>query len=127
MKARINQTYYSKYTTVCVLVGHYDENGNYCEMVFENMKLKDIHQDITKNIDLNHDITIHVAPGIEVRVFAKSMKNIETYLDIENDPEGMKSMLDCWSKYNKPSTDYVYATIDLEEWKELKKLPPMDL
>ena len=82
---------------------------------------------IAKNIYLNHDVTMHVAPGIEIRVFAKDMNKIETYLEIENDPDCLKSMLDCWSKYNQPSSDYIYTTIDLEEWKELKKLPPIEL
>ena len=127
MKARINQTHRSKYTNVSALVGYYDENGNYCEKEFENIKLKDLHKDIAKNIYLNHDVTMHVAPGIEIRVFAKDMNKIETYLEIENDPDCLKSMLDCWSKYNQPSSDYIYTTIDLEEWKELKKLPPIEL
>lgn len=127
MKAKINPTHCSKYTTVCAVVGHYDENGNYCEKEFENIKLKDLHKDIAKNIYLNHDVTMHVAPGIEIRVFAKDMNKIETYLEIENDTDCLKSMLDCWSKYNQLSSDYIYTTIDLEELKEPKKLSPMEL
>ena len=52
MKVRSNQTHYGKYTNVCALVGHYDDNGNYVETVFENIKLEDMHKSIAENIYL---------------------------------------------------------------------------
>ena len=46
------------------------------------IKLKDMHEFITENIYLDHDITVHVAPKTEVRVFAKNMNDIHTYCDM---------------------------------------------
>ena len=122
MKAIIN-----RHRTACVLIGYYDEDGNYREIARENLELKNLPKRITKNIYLNHDITIHVSPRIEICVFAKSMKDIETYLEIENDPNCLESMLKCWSKYNEPSDNYIWTTIDFEELRELKVLPPINI
>jgi hypothetical protein len=112
MKALIK----NKYTHVCMRVGYYDENGRYRESTSENLELKTLHKSIRRNIDQNHDITLHVVPGIEVRVFAKSSRDIEEFLGIKKNPDYFKGMLDAWSKYNRSENgEYIYTTFDLEE------------
>ena len=59
MKARIN-----KYDTACMVVGYYDEAGEYREEMFENVSLKKLHKSIAKNVYLSHYLTLHVVPGI---------------------------------------------------------------
>lgn len=114
MKVRIN-----KYDTACMVVGYYDETGEYREEMFENVDLKKMDKSITRNVYLSHDITIHVAPGSEVRVFAKCRKDIETCLEIEGSLNHFKEMLDCFSKYNKSvNGEYIYTTFELEERKK---------
>ena len=81
MKVQINKPRYNKYTTFCALVGHHDDNGNYCETVFENIKFKDLDKSIAENVYLDHDITLHIAPKCELRVFAKNMDDIHTYCE----------------------------------------------
>ena len=105
-----------KITRVCMRVGYYDESGHYRELTYDDMRLKDIHKSIRRNIDQDHDITLHVVPGIEVRVFAKSSKDIEEFLGIKKNPDYFKGMLDAWSKYNRSENgEYIYTTFDLEE------------
>lgn len=111
MKVRIN-----KYDTACMMVGCYDEAGKYREEIFENVDLKKMDRSITRNVYLSHDITLHVVPGIEVRVFAKSRKDIETCVEIEGNPNHFKQTFDCFSKYNKSvNGEYIYTTFELEE------------
>ena len=111
MKVRIN-----KYDTACMMVGYYNEAGEYREEIFENVDLKKMDRSITRNVYLSHDITLHVVPGIEVRVFAKSRKDIESCVEIEGDPDHFRKALDCFSKYNKPvNGEYIYTTFELEE------------
>ena len=109
-----------KITRVCMVVGYYDENSHYRELTYDNMRLRDIHKSIRRNIDQDHDITLHVVPGIEVRVFAKSSKDIEEFLGIKKNPDYCKGMLDAWSKYNRSENgEYIYTTFDLEEVRSL--------
>jgi hypothetical protein len=116
MKAFIN----NKHNKVCMKVGYYDENGAYREETYENLPLKEIHKSIRRNIYLDHDITLHVVPGIEARMFARSLKDIETLLEIKQKPDFIKRMFDAWSKYNQSENgEYIYTTIDLEEEREL--------
>jgi hypothetical protein len=110
MKARIN-----RYDKACVLVGYYNLAGEYCEEVFEEVDLKTMDKSITRNVYLSHDITLHVVPGVEVRVFAKSRKDIETCLEIEGNPSYFKETLDFFSKYCEPVEGaYLHSTFDLE-------------
>jgi len=118
MKANIK----NKHTNVCVRVGYYDENGQYSEVTYDNLSLKDLHKSIRRGVYLDHDITLHIVPGIEARMFAKSLDDIETLLEINQNPDFLKEMLDVWSKYNQSENgDYIYTTIDLEEERELVK------
>ena len=119
MKTRINQSHYNKLTTICALVGHYDDNGNYVETVFENIKLKDIHESITENIYLDHDITVHVALKTEVRVFAKTMNDIHTYCETIDDRDARKCLLESFVICSEASTRYLWTTIDFDEHKKL--------
>ena len=113
----------NKHTHVCMRVGYYDENGQYSEVTYENLKVNDIHKSIRRSIYLDHDITLHVVPGIEVRMFAKCLKDIETLLEINRKPDFMKGVFDTWSKYNQSQNgEFIWTTIDLEEEKELMKL-----
>jgi hypothetical protein len=119
MKAQINKPRYNKYTTLCALVGHHDENGNYCETVFENIKLKDLHKSIAENIYLDHDITLHVAPKCEVRVFAKTMDDIHIYCETIDDLNTRKILLDNYIICTEPTKRYIWTTIDFEEHRAL--------
>ena len=126
MKAKINPTHCSKYTNVCALVGHYDDNGNYVETIFENIKLKDMHEFITENIYLDHDITVHVAPKTEVRVFAKNMNDIHTYCETIDDRDARRYLLESFVICTEPTAQYIWTTIDFEEYKKLLALLPIE-
>lgn len=122
MKARIN-----RYDKACVLIGYYNLAGEYCEEVFEEVDLKTMDKSITRNVYLSHDITLHVVPGVEVRVFAKSRKDIEMYFEIEGDANRFKEMFDCFSKHNKSvNGEYIYTTFDLEEIRKELALSPIE-
>ena len=122
MKTRINQTHHSKYTTVCILIGYYKEKANYCEEVWENVNLNDLPNDITKDIDLNHDISLQIIPGDEIRVFVKDMDTLKAYLEINNKPDNMKSMFDYYAEYSQLSGYCICGTQDLENLKGLSAL-----
>lgn len=125
MKARIK-----KYDTTCMLLGYYDygKEGQYHESVNENFELYKLDKSIKKHIYLNHDITIHVVPGVEIRAFAKSLKDIERYLEVDGNPDHFKIVLDYFSKYNRSSNgEYIYTTIDIEELKRAMELDSMEL
>ena len=111
MKVRIN-----KYDTACMVVGYYSLDGEYHEEIFEKVELKKMDKSIARNVYLSHDITLHVVPGMEVRVFAKRRKDIEACREIEGDQNYFKNVFDAFSKYNKSvNGEYIYTTFDLEE------------
>ena len=105
-------------TKICVLVGYYDEYDEYQELIKENMAIKELPNPIRKNIDFNQDITIHVAPKEEIRVFAKSLNDIERYRSASGDCNNIKEMFDALSKHNGPyfNGDYICTTVDIEEF-----------
>ena len=122
MKARIN-----KYNKACMLVGYYNQDGEYREEMFEEVDLKTMDKSITRNVYLSHDITLHVVPGVEVRVFAKSRKDIEMYFEIKGDTNRFKEMFDCFSKHNKSvNGEYIYTTFDLEQIIKELDIPPVE-
>ena len=118
-----------RYDTTCMVLGYYDygDGGEYHELVSENFELSKLDKSIKKHIYLNHDITIHVVPGVEIRAFAKSLKDIQTYLEVEGDFDHFKTTLDCFSEYNKSvNGEYIYTTIDIEELKRVLELDSME-
>ena len=124
MKARIK-----RYDTTCMVLGYYDydENGEYREEIRENLEVGKLDRSIKKHVYLNHDITIHIVPGVEIRVFAKSLKDIQTYLEVSENLDYFKTMLDCFSEHNKSvNGQYIYTTIDIEEFKRALELGSMD-
>lgn len=111
MKVRNN-----KYKTACMLLGYYDESNKYCETIYENLELKSLDNSITRHIYLNHDITMHVVPGVEIRVFAKNRKDIDTLYEIEGNLNHFNRTLDAFSKHNTAvNNEYIYTTFELEE------------
>lgn len=125
MKARIK-----KYDTTCMLLGYYDcgKKGEYHEIISENLELCKLDKSIKKHIYLNHDITIHVVPGVEIRAFAKSLNDIQTYLEVSGDSDHFKGVLDCFSEHNKSSNgEYIYTTINNEELKRTIELDSVEL
>ena len=123
MKVRIN-----KYNKACMLVGYYDGTGEYREELRENVILRKMDKSITRNVDLSHDITLHVVPGIEIRAFTKSRKDIETCIEVEGDRNYFKAMLDAFSKHNKSvNGEYIYTAYDFEERRRVRALPPIEL
>ena len=109
-------------STVCILIGYYKEKANYCEEVWENVNLNDLPNDITKDIDLNHDISLQIIPGDEIRVFVKDMDTLKAYLEINNKPDNMKSMFDYYAEYSQLSGYCICGTQDLENLKGLSAL-----
>ena len=122
MKAR-----FKRYETTCMLVGYYDEKGEYCEMIGEDLELKNIDESISKNIFLNYDITMHIVPRIEVRVFAKSIKDFETLLKVEGDPNHIKGIFDAFSKHNESvNGEYIHTSFNFEERRRAKEVCEME-
>lgn len=118
-----------RYDRTCMVLGYYDygDGGEYRELVSENFELSKLDKSIKKHIYLNHDITIHIVPGVEIRVFAKNLKDIQTYLEVSKNLDDFKTMLDCFSEYNKSvNGEYIYTTIDIEEFKREIELDSME-
>lgn len=115
MKAIINKAKFNRNTTVCALVVHYDENGNYAETVFENIELKDIPNSIKDNIDFIHDITLQVEPNKEVRVFAKNVDDIHTYYKSVKDNDTLRVLLEDYIIWLEPPTEYIWTSFDLDK------------
>lgn len=99
---------------VCVLVGWYDENGNYTENTLENIAIEDIDKSISRNIDYRHDVTIHIAPQEEVRVFARTMSVLNEYIERERSSGGVRSLFNAFGNSPKGNGDYIYTSFDLD-------------
>ena len=102
---------------VYAVVGYYDDNDTYQEEVFDDCVVRDLHKRISRNIDLAKDVTIQVAPQIEVRAFARSKAIIDELLLIVQNPKYFKEIFDVFSKHNGPydNGDYVWWSVNLEE------------
>jgi hypothetical protein len=114
MKAIINTIKLNSNKKICALVGWYDEHGDYVEKIRENIALKDIDKSISKNIDLKHDITIHIAPREEIAVFARTMKALNEYIEQEENTGGVRGLLDAFGKNPKGNGDYIYTSFNLD-------------
>lgn len=106
---------------VYAIVGYYDNENNYREDSFEELKLKDIDPFISENIYLDKDITVQVAPRVEVRVFARKKESIDEFLRLENNQDYVRAIFDVFSEHNGPTTDYIYTTINLKDYEEQMK------
>jgi ribonuclease BN (tRNA processing enzyme) len=84
------------------------------EKIRENIALKDIDKSISKNIDLKHDITIHIAPREEIAVFARTMKALNKYIEQEENTGGVRGLLDAFGKNPKGNGDYIYTSFNLD-------------
>lgn len=93
MKANINNTTCKQHTNICAWVQFYDGNGNYDEIFIEAVKPKDIPQPVIESFKTNHDITLYVAPGDMVGVFAKNPQDIMDYVNGFYGTEGLKALL----------------------------------
>lgn len=118
MKALINTAKLNRYTTVCTVIGYYDENTEYKERTLEDLPIKELPKRVSKNIYLNHDVTVQIAPKKEIRVFAKNMEEIEKFRFLCNEDNYIKGMFDSFSKHNGPymNGDYIWTTVDIEEF-----------
>ena len=114
MKAIINTIKPNSKKKICVLVGWYDEHDNYTETICENIVIKDIDKSISRNIDLKHDMTIHIVPQEEIAVFARTMKVLNEYIERENNTGGVKKLLDAFGKNPKGNGAYIYTSFDLD-------------
>ena len=114
MKAIFNSIKLNSNKKICALVGWYDEQGAYIEKIIENIAIRDIDISISRNIDLKHDITIHIAPQEEIAVFARTMKVLNEYLGREDDTGGVKGLLDAFGKNPKGNGDYIYTSFNLD-------------
>ena len=114
MKAIINTIKLNSNKKIFALVGWYDEHGNYTESTRENIAIKDIDKSISRNINLKHDITIHIAPQEEIAVFARTMKVLNEYIERENNTGGAKRLLDAFGKNPKGNGDYIYTSFNLD-------------
>jgi hypothetical protein len=81
MKANIKKTTYKKLTKIYEWVQCYDENANYHELFIEDVKPKDIPKEVIESFETNHDLTIYIAPGDMVGVFAKDPWEIINYVN----------------------------------------------
>lgn len=121
MKVKTKKTKVNKYAKVCAVIGNYDESNEYSEIALENVVMKEFPEIIRRNIHLDHDLTIQVAPKEEIRVFAKNMGDIEEYRYLLSDYDRIKGIFDAFSKHNGPyeNGQYIWTTINLEEFKEI--------
>ena len=107
----------NKYDTVCMLMGYYDKDGNYRETIVENVELKALGKFLTKYIWFDHDISVQIAYHEEIRVFAKTLKDIETWIAEEGDTNCVKKLFEAFSRLNDKSIDgeYIGMPLDLKK------------
>lgn len=107
----------NKYDTVCMLMGYYDKDGNYRETIVENVELKALDKFISEYIWFDHDITVHIAYHKEIRVFAKTLQDIETWIAEDEDMNCVKKLFEDFSRYNDKSvnSEYIGMPFDLKK------------
>ena len=101
MKANINKTTNNKQGTICAWVQFYHSNGKYDELFIEDVKSEDIPQPVVKSFETGHDLTIYIAPGDMVGVFAKDPWEIINYVNASYGTEGLKELLGEYTKDEK--------------------------
>ena len=101
MKANNNKTTFNEHTNICAWVQFYYDNGKYDELFIEAVKHKDIPQPVIESFEENHDITLYVAPGDMVGVFAKNPQDIIDYVNGSYGTKGLKALLGKYTKDEK--------------------------
>ena len=93
MKANVNKNIRDKKSNYCVWMQCYDGDGNYIEEFAEDARVNHWPTEIAGHIVGDHDITLMVAPGDFVGVFAKNPQDIIDYVNGTYGTEGLKEML----------------------------------
>ena len=77
---------------VCVMRGFYDEAGEYCEEMMENIHLSRLPEKAIPRVDLTYDVTTLYSKE-DVLVIAKSMQEISEYKKLGGTPRFFHSLL----------------------------------
>ena len=94
MKANINTAAGRRRTNIYAWIQFYDDNGNYDERFIEDAKPEDMPRSVTESFETGHDITLYIAPGDMVGVFAKDPWDIINYVNYGcGGTEGLKRQL----------------------------------
>ena len=81
MKANIKKPTCKEVTNIYAWLQFYDDNANYQELFIEDVKPEDIPEAVIESFETNHDITLYIAPGDMVGVFAKDPWEIINYVN----------------------------------------------
>ena len=79
-------------TKVCVMRCFYDENGEYCETLQEDISLCELSKTAQDRISFNYDISVLYSKN-DVLVIGKNLQEIEEYKTLEGSPRFFHSLL----------------------------------
>ena len=96
-----------------VVMGSYDQNGQYHERRKDNVVLNNLPKDVIREVSAGHDITIQLLPKCGITVFAKSAKDMAKYLDSMGANQ-VEVILEAFSKYNDPDIGWIWGTYDFD-------------
>jgi hypothetical protein len=119
MKALFKKKQYNE--EIAAFIGYYNEEGTYREERLEKLSINELPPKIRNHIYLKRDITIHIAPQEEIRIFAKSLDVIDSYF-VEEKTTSAKELLDVFSMNPRGMGEYLYMTVDLEEMRKIREL-----
>ena len=77
MKTR-NSNGFNRKTKVCVMIGFYDNEGEYCERLKEDIELRELPEKVIERVNFRYDITT-LYSNAHVLVIAKTKQKIEDY------------------------------------------------
>ena len=101
MKRKINHIKIKKNDKFYTWAGYFDENDNYCELYGKEILANRLDEAAIKELSVGHDITIALAPKLELVAFAKYKHDIDRFREEVGD-DHVKLLLETFSKYNDP-------------------------
>ena len=107
MKNRINHSKSAKSTTaLCVLWGHYDDDGQYCEQYFENVMPSELPEYVIDGMSPSYDVSIMIFPQKCFFAFASQM-----FLNQPKFTESgvMKWLFDSYADYIVPDGQILWS------------------
>lgn len=107
MKSRTNYTNFNKATTLCVLMGYYDDTDQYCETCVEDIAFDKLPAYVMREVSSGDDVSILIVPREGIFVFAKKTdmdKYTKTF-----EAGHVKSLLDSFSNLIIPDEDNLWA------------------
>lgn len=107
MKTRTKNSTFHRATTICVLMGYYNDTNQYCETYTEDINLDRLPEYVIREVSWGDDVSIMIVPREGIFVFAER-DDMDRY-KVTFEAGHVKGLLDAFSNLIIPDGSNLWA------------------